>query len=261
MTASSIVAIGDELVGGFTLDSNSHWLAERLRLLGFPVKRMTAIRDRPYEIVDQLQRELADTELTHVFVSGGLGPTTDDRTFASVAQALGRELVIWEETRARIERRVRRMHEAGLLESPELTEGNLRMARIPADPAHVFKNKRGMAPGVVYEAQGKKVFVLPGVPLEMKGIFTEELEPQFLSNGSAATVRELRFIFAVEARFYPLMKELEERFPDVSVGSYPNYESKELVIRVLGNDPKRVDEVLDVVRRRSAELGMIGDSR
>jgi molybdenum cofactor synthesis domain-containing protein len=261
MPASSVVAIGDELVGGFTLDSNSHWLAERLRLLGFPVKRMTAIRDRPHEIVEQLARELADPEVTHVFVSGGLGPTTDDRTFASVADALGRELVIWEETRARIERRVRRMHEAGLLESPELTEGNLRMARIPAKPAHVFKNKRGMAPGVVYEEEGKKIFVLPGVPLEMKGIFTEELEPQFLSNGSAATVRELRFTFAVEARFYPLMKELEEKFPDVSVGSYPNYETKELVIRVLGADAKKVDEVLDVVRRRSADLGMIGDSR
>src|SRR5260370_22660259 len=110
---SSIVAIGDELVGGFTLDSNSHWLAERLRLLGFPVKRMTAIRDRPNEIVEQVARELADPEVTHVFVSGGLGPTTDDRTFASIADALSRELVIWEETRARIERRVGPLPPAG----------------------------------------------------------------------------------------------------------------------------------------------------
>src|SRR6185312_780085 len=256
MAASSIVAVGDELVGGFTLDTNSHWLAERLRLLGYPVKRTTAIRDRPQEIIDQLHRELADPELTHVFVSGGLGPTPDDRTFASLAQALDRELVIWEETRARIERRVQRMHAAGLLESPEVTEGNLRMARIPAGPAHVFKNKRGMAPGVVYEAAGKLVFVLPGVPLELKSIFTEELEPQFLSDGSASTVRELRFTFAVEARFYPLMRELEEKFPDVSVGSYPNFETKELVIRCLGADPKRVEAALDVVRKRSALLGM-----
>lgn len=259
--SSSIVAIGDELVGGFTLDSNSHWLAERLRLLGYPVKRMTAIRDRPHEIVEQLRRELADVELTDVFVSGGLGPTPDDRTFASVADALGRELVIWEETRARIERRVRRMHEAGLLESPDVTEGNLRMARIPAGPVQVFKNKRGMAPGVLYEAEGKRIFVLPGVPLELKSIFTEELEPQLLSGGLAATVRELRFMFAVEARFYPLMRELEEKFPDVSVGSYPNFETKELVIRCLGSDPKRVDEVIELVRRRSAQLGMTGEAR
>ena len=261
MALSTIVAIGDELVGGFTLDTNSHWLAERLRILGYPVKRITAIRDRPQEIVEQVRREIADTEVTQTFCCGGLGPTPDDRTFASLAEALGRELVIWEEARERIERRVRRMHEAGLLESPDVTEGNLRMARIPANPAHVFKNRRGMAPGVVYEENGKRLFVLPGVPLELKGIFTEELEPEFLAGGSAATVREVRFTFAVEARFYPLMRELEVAFPDVSVGSYPNFETKELVIRCLGTDAKRVDDVVEVVRRRTAELGMTGESR
>jgi len=122
----------------------------------------------------------------------------------------------------------------------------------------VFKNKRGMAPGVLYELDGKRLFVLPGVPMELRSIFTEEVEPEFLAGGSAATVRELRFTFAVEARFYPLMRELEEAFPDVSVGSYPNFETKELVIRVLGSDPKRVDEVVELVRRRSEQLGMIG---
>ena len=251
MPVSSIVAIGDELVGGFTLDTNSHWMAERLRMLGYPVKRVTQIRDKPQEIVEQLRRELDDAEITDVFVSGGLGPTPDDRTFAALATALGKELMIWEETRARIERRVQRMHSMGLLESPDVTEGNLRMARIPAGPSHVFKNRRGMAPGTIYEANGKRIFVLPGVPLEMKGIFTEELEPQFLTAGSAATVRGLRFTFAVEARFYPLMRELEEQFPDVSVGSYPNFETKELVIRCLGLDPKRVEAALEVIRRRA----------
>jgi len=251
MPTSSIVAIGDELVGGFTLDTNSHWMAERLRLLGYPVKRVTQIRDKPQEIVDQVHRELADPDVTDLFLTGGLGPTPDDRTFAALADALGKELVIWEDTRARIERRVERMHAMGLLESAEVTEGNLRMARIPAAPAHVFRNRRGMAPGPVYEMDGKRIFVLPGVPMEMKGIFTEELEPEFLTAGSAATVRELRFTFAVEARFYPLMRELESTFPDVSVGSYPNFETKELVIRVLGSDPKRVDAALEEIRRKA----------
>jgi len=251
MPLSSIVAIGDELVGGFTLDTNSHWMAERLRLLGYPLKRVTQIRDKPSEIIEHVHRELADGEITDIFLMGGLGPTPDDRTFAALADALGRELVIWEETRARIERRVQRMHAMGLLESAEVTEGNLRMARIPADPNHVFRNRRGMAPGTVYEVKGKRIFVLPGVPLEMKGIFTEELEPEFLAAGSAATVRELRFTFAVEARFYPLMRELEGTFPDVSVGSYPNFETKELVIRVLGSDPKRVEAALNEIKKKA----------
>ncbi|HYL07949.1 MAG TPA: molybdopterin-binding protein [Candidatus Udaeobacter sp.] len=251
MPTSSIVAIGDELVGGFTLDTNSHWMAERLRLLGYPAKRVTQIRDKPEEIVGQLRRELEDPDVTDILMTGGLGPTPDDRTFAALADALGRELVVWEDTRARIERRVHRMHSMGLLESPVVTEGNLRMARIPAEPAHVFRNRRGMAPGAVYEAQGKRIFVLPGVPMEMKGIFTEELEPEFLNAGSAATVRELRFTFAVEARFYPLMRELEESHPDVSVGSYPNFETKELVIRCIGADAKHVEDVLEIIRRRA----------
>jgi nicotinamide-nucleotide amidase len=258
---SSIVAIGDELVGGFTLDTNSHWLTERLRLLGHPVKRITVIRDRAGEIVDQVRRELADAEVAEVFCCGGLGPTPDDRTFAALAEALRRELVIWEEARARIERRVKRLHEAGLLDTPEVTEANLRMARIPADPVHVFKNRRGMAPGVVYEQDGHRVFVLPGVPMELKGIFTEELEPKYLSDAPSAIVRELRFTFAIEARFYPLMRELEERYPDVSVGSYPNFETKELVIRCLGADAKRVDAVIDWLRRRTDELGMTAQPR
>lgn len=255
MPTSSIVAIGDELVSGFTLDTNSHWMAERLRILGYPVKRITQVRDRPSEIIEQVRRELEDPDVTHIFLGGGLGPTPDDRTFASLAEALGRDLVIWEETRARIERRVRRMHEAGLLDSPEVTEGNLRMARIPANPAHVFKNRPGMAPGVVYQAKGKRIFVLPGIPREMTSIFTEEIEPQFLSNGSAAVVRELRFTFAVEARFYPMMRELEQTFPDVTIGSYPNFETKELVIRCAGSDVKRVEAALEKMRRRSEQLG------
>src|SRR5215472_5325304 len=101
---SSIVAIGDELVGGFTLDTNSHWLAERLRLLGYPLKRVTQIRDKPEEIVAQVHLELDDSQVTDVFLTGGLGPTPDDRTFAALADALGKELIIWEETRGRIER-------------------------------------------------------------------------------------------------------------------------------------------------------------
>jgi len=87
--------------------------------------------------------------------------------------------------------------------------------------------------------------------MEMKGIFTEELEPEFLNAGSAATVRELRFTFAVEARFYPLMRELEESHPDVSVGSYPNFETKELVIRCIGADAKHVEDVLEIIKRRA----------
>ena len=125
-----------------------------------------------------------------------------------------------------------------------------------AEPEHVFRNSRGMAPGVVYGVDGRRLFVLPGVPPELKGIFTEELEPEFLAGRSGAVVRELRFVFAVEARFYPVMRELEASHPDVSVGSYPHFETKELVIRFLGQDGDRVAEALEIVRARVATMGL-----
>jgi molybdopterin-biosynthesis enzyme MoeA-like protein len=90
----------------------------------------------------------------------------------------------------------------------------------------------------------------------MKGIFTEEIEPAFLAGGAAASVRELRFNFAVESRFYELMRELEASHPDVSVGSYPNFDTKELVIRVLGADSVQVEQVAAVIARRAAALRM-----
>ena len=250
--SASIVAIGDELLAGFTLDTNSHWLAERLRLLGFPLLRMSTVRDRESEIVAALRRDIEEPEISEIFCCGGLGPTPDDRTFAAVAVALERELVIEESVRARIENGVIRMYEAGLLDSAELTEGNLRMARIPAGPSEVFRNRRGMAPALLYELEGTRLFVLPGVPLELKGVFAEEIEPRHLAGRTASVVRELRFQFAVEARFYPVLRELEQSHPRVSVGSYPNFETKELVIRCLGQDEKEVAEAAAVVARRMA---------
>jgi len=258
--ASTIIPIGDELLAGFTQDTNSHWLAEQLRLLGFPVKRITVVRDRQDEIVEQLDRDLCDPEVEDVFCSGGLGPTPDDRTFEAVAAGLGRELVTWQPVLDRIERRVQRMHEAGLIESAQVTEGNRRMARIPADPDHVFRNRRGMAPGLMYRVERCRLFVLPGVPTELRGIFAEELAPEFLTGRTAGVVRELRFVFAVEARFYPVMRELETSHPDVSVGSYPNFQTRELVIRFTGQDERRVLEAVEIVRQRVAPMGLLPTS-
>jgi molybdenum cofactor synthesis domain-containing protein len=254
MTAA-IIAIGDELLSGYTLDTNSNWIAQRLRALGIPLKRTTQVRDRQAEIVDQVRRELADPEVDTVFLTGGLGPTPDDRTFAALAAALGRELVVEETVKERIELRLARMLEAGLVGSAELNEGHLRMARIPAGATAVLSNRVGSAPSVLYQVEGTRLFVLPGVPPEMKAIFTEEIEPAHLAGGSALAVREVRLHFAVEGRFYPVLTELEETHPDVAVGSYPNFESKELVLRCSGADESRVEEAAGILRRFAITLG------
>jgi nicotinamide-nucleotide amidase len=254
---STIIAVGDELLGGFTLDTNSNWLAQQLHRLGYPLKRITVIPDLPEEIVEHVRRDLADPQVEDVFCSGGLGPTPDDRTYEAVAAALGREVVVWPPVLERIERRVQRMHDAGLIDSPLISEGNLRMARIPAGADHVFRNRRGMAPGLMFKVDGRRLFVLPGVPNELRGIFTEELEPEFLAGRSGAVVRELRFAFAPESRFYPVLRELEDTYPGVSVGSYPMLEARELVIRLIGQEEALVGEAENLLRLRVTAMGLV----
>ncbi len=254
--ATSLITIGDELLAGFTLDTNSHWLAERLRLAGRPLRRITVVRDRLEDISGQVRRDLSDPETEDVFCCGGLGPTPDDRTLEAVAHALGRETVLWSPAMERIERRVRLLHEAGLVDTPEISEGHRRMARIPAHPDHVFHNRRGLAPGLMYQVGHRRLFVLPGVPAELRGIFTEELAPRFLGGRAAPVVRELRFLQAMESRFYPVMRQLEESHPQVSVGSYPQSVSQELVIRFSGESEKQVLEAMALVRRWAATMGL-----
>jgi len=237
-----IIAVGDELLGGFTLDTNSHWLAQQVREAGFPCVHVEVVADRDSDIVAAIRRAVDDPRAVRVFVCGGLGPTTDDRTLPAVSRALARPLHEDPDARAHIEAIIERMHAAGWVPTRELSEANARMALVP-EGATVLRNRRGMASGLVYPLDGEDrwLFVLPGVPRELQAIVSEEVLPQFLAGGAAVVVRELRYGYAIEAEFFEPMRALEREFPDVSVGSYPQTETRQLVIRIRGTDESRVD--------------------
>lgn len=242
--ATVIVAVGDELIGGFTLDTNSNWLAQQVREAGWPVRRIEVVADRDEDIVAAIHRAVA--EAPRVFVCGGVGPTTDDRTLAAVARALGRPISENPEARAHIQGIVERMHAAGWVETTEISEANARMAQVP-EGAVVLRNRRGMASGLAYplgrEEEGSEgwLFVLPGIPREMQAIVSEEILPRWFVGGRAPVVRQLEYGFAIEAQFFEPMRVLEREFPDVSVGSYPQTETRRLIIRVSGPDADRVE--------------------
>jgi len=123
VATSSIIVVGNEILRGFTVDTNSNWLAAQLFHCGFPVTLITTIGDVDEDIVGAVRHHLGRRDNDRIFVCGGLGPTPDDRTFAALGTALGRELVVEEAVRERIERRLARMVEAKLIDSAELTEG------------------------------------------------------------------------------------------------------------------------------------------
>jgi molybdenum cofactor synthesis domain-containing protein len=239
-----IIAVGDELLGGFTLDTNSHWLAQQVRDAGYPVHRIEIVADADADIVAAIHR--AVPEAARVFVCGGVGPTTDDRTLAAVAHALGRPVTEHPQARAHIEGIIERMHAAGWLADTSISEANARMAMVP-EGAEVLRNRRGMASGLAYPlgpaeaGEDRWLFVLPGIPREFQAIVAEEILPRWFTGGTAPVVRQLEYGHAIEAEFFEPMRTLEREYPDVSVGSYPQTETRRLIIRVRGTDAARVE--------------------
>jgi molybdenum cofactor synthesis domain-containing protein len=246
------IAVGDELLRGHTQDSNTHWLAQRLYALGFPLRRAHMISDIQDEIVTMVRSEVA-SGASAVLCCGGLGPTPDDRTLAALAVALDRPLTLDEAARQHVQDRIDWLHDNGRIPSNEMREANRRMAEIPAG-AIVLNNSTGMAPGLAVpigtpgEAEPRHLFVLPGVPRELKTIFDEEIAPRYLFDGSAHTTEEVHFPRAVEAEFWDLLSRVEREFPDVSVGSYPQPNRGHLIIRLAGADPVEVARAAEIVR-------------
>jgi molybdenum cofactor synthesis domain-containing protein len=243
-----IIAVGDEILSGHTLDTNSNLLAKAAFAAGYPIRRIEVVGDQPEAIVAAIRRATSDAEVSRVVVSGGIGPTPDDRTFAAVAQALGLPLQLHPEAFAHIEALVRRMHEAGWVDSPEVSEGNRRSAMLPAG-ASLLANRRGMAPGIALEfAADRRLFVLPGIPREFSVMLEEELIPRYFADGALPHVTEVRYTSVPEAEMYEPMRILEKEFPDVTVGSYPHMERRELVIRLRGVAADRVDAAASRLR-------------
>jgi nicotinamide-nucleotide amidase len=142
-----------------------------------------------------------------------------------------------------------RMHAAGWTDKPVVSEANRRCAMVPAG-ATVLVNRRGMAPPLAIDlGDDRWLFVLPGIPREFSAIVEEELIPQYFGGGTAPVVREVHYRSVPESEMSAPMLVLEREFPDVTVGSYPHVEQRDLVIRLKGQQADRVDAA--VARLRS----------
>ncbi len=235
-----LIAVGDELLSGHTLDTNSNFLARALFAAGYAVRRVEVVGDLETAIVTAVRRAVAEDGVRRIVVSGGIGPTPDDRTFAAVAAALDLPLEESAEALEHITALTRRLHELGWLRSPEVSEANRRSAQVPAG-AVVMPNRRGMSPPIALDLGGDRMlFVLPGIPRELTAIVEEEMLPRYFTDGAATLVTEVRYTTVPEAEMYGPMRVLEAEFPDVVVGSYPQTERRELVMRLRGRDASRV---------------------
>lgn len=175
---ADIIAIGDEILIGQITDTNSTFMAKYLNDIGVEVNQITAISDEKEHIVNSLEDSLKRSDI--VLITGGLGPTNDDITKYTLAEFFDTELV----------------HSENVLDNIKhifdgrgitLNKQNLDQALVPKN-CIVLNNRMGTAPGMLFKDSGKMVFSMPGVPFEMKALFTEQVLPIIEENNGLSII-------------------------------------------------------------------------
>ena len=191
MKKASIVSIGNELLNGQTIDTNTTYLSSELLTIGIPVVSSYTIGDDVNAIVRAFNLAVADADI--VLVTGGLGPTDDDLTRHGFAKFCGTELQLQAELLDRIQNFFGKRN----LRMPDK---NKIQAYIPAG-AKAIVNNLGTAPGIMAEVKGKLLAAFPGVPSEMKRMFSEAVLPELrrFTGEQAVVVRKLRCFGAGES--------------------------------------------------------------
>jgi nicotinamide-nucleotide amidase len=163
-----ILSVGDEILAGATTNTNAGFIARTLTPLGFPVRRVTEVGDVAAEIQDAVRAALATASV--LIVTGGLGPTPDDHTKEDIAELFADPL----ERNDDVLQNMRQRFAARGLSMPAVNE---KQAWMPQS-AQVIPNPVGSAPGVHWSRQGQEIFLLPGVPPEMKAMLQETVVPR-----------------------------------------------------------------------------------
>ena len=179
---AEVLTIGDELLRGEIIDSNKSFLSERLLRIDVQTHFHTSVRDDPADMTDALVRAAGRADV--VLVSGGLGPTRDDRTLEVLAAAFGRELHLHEPSLRAIESFFARF-------GREMVESNVKQAWLP-EGAEALPNPVGTAPGCLLEVRDTVFFCLPGVPRELHRMMDEQVLPRLAARSaprSGAVVR------------------------------------------------------------------------
>ncbi|MDX1519641.1 MAG: molybdopterin-binding protein, partial [Gammaproteobacteria bacterium] len=223
---SFVIIIGNEILSGRTRDVNLPWLGERLDALGLPVAEARVIPDVEQIIINTVNHARANFD--YVFTTGGIGPTHDDITAASMARAFGVGIERNPEAQQALE---------AYYPAKDLTDARLKMADIPVG-ARLIENPVSGAPGFQLE----NVFVLPGVPKIMQAMF--EGITDRLTGGAPVLTRSV-ITNLREGQLARDLEKLQQRFPDTTIGSYPFFKNRKFGVNVIlrGTDACELDEL------------------
>ena len=253
MTAS-IITIGDELLIGQTIDTNSAWMAQQLNAIGVWVKKRVAVGDVRKEIWHTLNESIRESDI--VLITGGLGPTADDITKPLLCDYFGGKMVMHQEALDH----VKNIFE-NILKRP-LLERNIRQAEVP-DNCKVLINKSGTAPGMWFEkkdaesGKNKIIISMPGVPHEMKGLMKDFVIPAFTKMTADLVIvhRTILTAGAGESFIAERIQTWEEKLPnDIKLAYLPNYGMVRLRLTGNGNKNSNIEKITDAKFSELCEL-------
>jgi nicotinamide-nucleotide amidase len=203
---ASIITIGDELLIGQTIDTNSSWIGAELSKSGFDVQRITSVHDRREDIIYALNEAAGKNDV--VLITGGLGPTSDDITKQTLCEFFNTHLVLNNEV-------LRMIEEMMSHRNFPMNENNRRQAEVP-ESCRILKNAAGTAPGMWFEKEGTIYVSLPGVPHEMKSIMTELVLPELNKRFTSQTIihRNVMTYGTFEAKLAEILTTFESGLPE-----------------------------------------------
>ena len=212
---AEIISVGNELLIGHTLDTNSHWIAKRFTKFGWTLQRITVLRDSLAAIKDGVTGALG-RKPDLLITLGGLGPTHDDMTLKGVALALNKGLALNLEALAMVKARYN-----ALEASTGLTRFRRKMATLP-EGAQPLPNPIGTAPGVTVKVGTTRLVSLPGVPSEMKAIFNGSIVPMLRSSRTEAPEEvSIGLVGIIESALAPALDRTRKAFPGLYFKSHP----------------------------------------
>jgi len=239
LPTAEIVCLGNELLIGVTINTNSSYVGEELTKLGFEVRRITCIRD-DVDLAVAFFHELFERKPNLVIITGGLGPTYDDIQLEVISKSTNLTLI---ENEIAIEQ----IKEYYAKKNLHLTKERRKMGKLP-NGAEVLKNNIGGAPGCYIKYEDIDMYCLPGVPTEMKDIFSSIIIPR-LKMEARNQIYEIKFqIFnCFESELAPYLNEISKKYSKLYIKSHPEYKDiKGIVIHISGTGKNAKEEVTKV---------------
>ncbi len=248
---AEIITIGDEILIGQIIDTNSAYIAQELNKIGISVYQISSVQDHREHILQALEEACSRADL--ILITGGLGPTKDDITKHTIAEYLEDTLVLNEEVLAHIEY----LFEKYI--STPISDMNRKQALVPSR-ATILHNQYGTAPGM-WMQRGKQILVsMPGVPFEMKSLMQREVLPRIQSEFHRPFIlhRTIMTYGLGESAIAERIEDWESELPEfVKLAYLPNLGKVRLRLTAKGNDKEKISEAVDVAIQKL--YGIIGD--